>query len=105
MSPRFYGQGQPPYFGKPEDVSRDLLHSLQRGMSELKQTTQQQKEGRDPMHAIRVQQQSNPFLATQVSETLNLAGLPPYLSQLIVNPGAQEDIMNMGMDELDTLKL
>lgn len=28
MSPRFYGQGQPPYYGRPEEVSRDLLSNL-----------------------------------------------------------------------------
>lgn len=27
-SPRFYGQGQPPYYGRPEEVSRDLLSNL-----------------------------------------------------------------------------
>jgi hypothetical protein len=36
MSPRFYGQGSPPYYGRPEEVSRDLLQNLQKGMSELK---------------------------------------------------------------------
>lgn len=53
MSPRFYGQGQPPYFGKPDDVSRDLLTSLQKGMSELKIQQQYRKENRDPMHNLR----------------------------------------------------
>jgi len=33
MSPRFYGQGLPPYFGKPEDVSRDLIQNLEKGMT------------------------------------------------------------------------
>lgn len=36
---------------------------------------------------------------------LNLNQLPPYLSMMITNPNAKEDIMNMGMDELDSLKL
>ena len=35
---------------------------------------------------------------------LDLSQLPPYLSMMITNPGAKEDIMNMGMDELDQLK-
>ena len=35
---------------------------------------------------------------------LNLEVLPPYLSQMIVNPGAQPDIMNMGMEELESLR-
>lgn len=35
---------------------------------------------------------------------LNLDVLPPYLSQMVVNPNASQDIMNMGMDELDSLK-
>ncbi len=42
MSPRFYGQGQPPYFGKPEDVSRDLIHNLESGMSALKQSVKKE---------------------------------------------------------------
>jgi hypothetical protein len=35
----------------------------------------------------------------------HLDQLPPYLSQMLINPGGGNDIMNMGMDELDTLKL
>ncbi len=35
---------------------------------------------------------------------VNLDQLPPYLSMMITNPNAKEDIMNMGMDELETLK-
>ena len=35
---------------------------------------------------------------------INLDQLPPYLSMMITNPNAKEDIMNMGMDELETLK-
>lgn len=35
---------------------------------------------------------------------LNLDVLPPYLSQMVVNPNATQDIMTMGMDELDSLK-
>jgi hypothetical protein len=30
--------------------------------------------------------------------------LPPYLSQMIVSPGVGPDLMNMGMEELETLK-
>lgn len=35
MSPRFYGQGLPPYYGKPDDVSKDLIYNLEKGMQNL----------------------------------------------------------------------
>lgn len=30
--------------------------------------------------------------------------IPLYMSQMIINPSAADDIMNMGMDELESLK-
>ena len=57
--------------------------------------------------AARVQQhQSHHLDRTYRSEygNINLDQLPPYLSMMITNPNAKEDIMNMGMDELETLK-
>lgn len=39
------------------------------------------------------------------SDQFQIDQLPHYLSQMILNPNAGSDIMMMGMDELDTLKL
>ena len=36
MSPRFYGQGQPPYFGKPEEISKELINNLEKGITKLR---------------------------------------------------------------------
>jgi hypothetical protein len=106
MSPRFHGaSGQHPFYGRPEEVSRDLLQSLQKGMYDLRHL---KKENVDPHanSAVRMQQPSQ-MDRTYRSEygQINLDQLPPYLSMMITNPNAKEDIMNMGMDELDTLKL
>ena len=106
MSPRFHGpSSQHPYYGRPEEVSRDLLQSLQKGMNDLRHL---KKENVDPHanSAARQQQFNGPLDRTYRSEygNINLDQLPPYLSMMITNPGAKEDIMNMGMDELENLK-
>ena len=79
MSPRFYGQGAPPYYGRPEEVSRDLLTNLQKGMNELKaQQVQRAKENRDPQGIL---QNSSKFDGnTNTYMGLNLDALPAYLS-------------------------
>ncbi len=43
-------------------------------------------------------------MSSDPNNDINLEQLPPYLSQMIINPNATDDIMNMGMDELETLK-
>lgn len=107
MSPRFYGpSGQHPYFGKPEEVSRELLSTLQRGMNELRQKQDERRENLDPN--VRYEQmmrgrQSNNTMAAELPQLI-LNQLPPYLTQMITNPNATADIMNMSMDELDNLK-
>jgi hypothetical protein len=107
MSPRFHGpQSQHPFYGRPEEVSRDLLQSLQKGMYDLRHL---KKENVDPHanSAARMQQSHHQQMdRTYRSEygNINLDQLPPYLSMMITNPNAKEDIMNMGMDELETLK-
>jgi hypothetical protein len=105
MSPRFYGAGQPPYYGKVEDANRDLLQSLQKGMNDLKRSNIMKKENVDPVRGMLSQSQFE-HSRTYRSEygDLNLNQLPPYLSMMITNPNAKEDIMNMGMDELESLK-
>ena len=45
LSPRFYGPGQPPYFGKPEEIARDLISNLEKGMLNLSKI---HKENMDP---------------------------------------------------------
>jgi hypothetical protein len=47
-SPRFYGNEIPPYYGRPEEVSKDLLNSLQKGMSDLRRSNMLRKENVDP---------------------------------------------------------
>lgn len=68
-------------------------------MGDLQRFQSKCKENRDPMNNL----QSLPI--DPASDILKHIGeLPPYLSQMIVNPGAGADIMNMGMDELETLR-
>lgn len=78
-------------------------------MNDLRRSNMIRKENMDPRvnmpnmpHSASQQQ----FDRTYISEYagLDLSQLPPYLSMMITNPGAKEDIMNMGMDELDQLK-
>jgi hypothetical protein len=38
----------PPYYGRPEEVSRDLLNSLQKGMNDLRRSNMIRKENNDP---------------------------------------------------------
>lgn len=35
FSPRFYGSGQPPYYGKPEVISKELINTLEKGMGDI----------------------------------------------------------------------
>lgn len=99
MSPRFHGSGVPPYYEQPEKLTREILDTLQKGMGDLQRFQTKCKENRDPMNNL----QSLPIDPS--SDILKHIGeLPPYLSQMIVNPGAGADIMNMGMDELETLR-
>ncbi len=74
FSPRFYGAGVPPYYGKPNEVSRDLIQSLEYGMSAL----QPRKENIDP----------------QFSERSGLSG----------SPGGPDPFQELTTDELDRLK-
>lgn len=77
-------------------------------MSELKaQAAQRAKENRDPRGLLNGSGQFDGGLTRSGDHTymgVNLDSLPPYLSQMIINPGAGQDIMNMGMDELEGLK-
>ena len=66
------------------------------------QAMQRAKENRDPQRILQNSGQWDSRENTYMG--LNLDQLPPYLSQMIVNPGAGQDIMNMGMDELEGLK-
>ena len=76
-------------------------------MNDLRRSNMLRKENVDP----RVNGPSQSFTNPQMERTyrtdyggLDLSQLPPYLSMMITNPGAKEDIMNMGMNELDQLK-
>ncbi len=63
------------------------------------------KENVDPMTNMpRHLNQSQMYRSSEYAPPINLEQLPPYLSMMITNPNAKEDIMNMGMDELETLK-
>lgn len=102
MSPRFHGPpGQHPFYGRPEEVSRDLLQSLQKGMYDLRHL---KKENVNPHANSAARMQNNSQMYRSEYGQINLDQLPPYLSMMITNPNAKEDIMNMGMDELETMK-
>jgi hypothetical protein len=73
-------------------------------MNDLKRSNLLKKENLQP-NAASIAQQTPPLPPAQMMYSgIDLSQLPPYLSMMITNPGAKEDIMNMGMDELETLK-
>ena len=85
-------------------VSRDLLNSLQKGMRDLQHLKKENVEPLTNGMQPRNLNQSQNMYRTEYGPPINLDQLPPYLSMMITNPNAKEDIMNMGMDELETLK-